>query len=319
MKDALANVYSKIEAFSRLAILATIAIFLTLRIFGLQLNLSAQVAIALIGLVIGIPHGAIDHLISIPAHLRSRFALYIIAYVAIAVTSGAMIAIWNLRGFQAVLIMSSLHFGYGDAAYRNEWRGIEGKEKFPVAIETLYAIPAGFLPVVLPLTDPKSGDALHRIRTTLESWAGSESSLLRTVTLSVGAISIALLLATKCFQFAIDLTLLAALALIAPPLVAFATYFGFWHATRHTARLVPKLPRARSLAAQGACWGAIRAAIIPGLYAVAGSALVASGLMLFDRRHFSSSLLWSALVLIWALTVPHMLSTSRFDLRALRK
>jgi hypothetical protein len=71
MKDALASVYARIERFSRLAIFATILTFALLRLFDIELNLSAQVTIALIGLLIGIPHGAIDHLISIPSISQS--------------------------------------------------------------------------------------------------------------------------------------------------------------------------------------------------------------------------------------------------------
>ena len=319
MKDALVTVYSWIERLSRVAIISTILLFALLRLLGVELNLSVQVIIALVGLVIGIPHGAIDHLISIPSKPRSRFILYVSAYIAIALMAGWAIATWNLRGFQIILIMSSLHFGYGDAAFRNEWRSAAGIQKAPWYLESLYAIPAGFVPVLLPLTDPRSGDALRRIHANLQGWAGSESQLLRNLTLTLACIAILLLIAFKSFQFALDLSLLATLSLIAPPLVAFATYFGFWHAARHTARLVPKLPQARQLAAQGQGSRAILAAIIPGLYAVAGSVAIALGLMLFDRRHFSSGLLWSSLVLIWALTVPHMLSTSRFDLRAIRR
>ena len=319
MKDALVTVYSGIERLSRVAIIAIILLFTLLRLMRVELNLSVQVIIALIGLVIGIPHGAIDHLISIPSKPRSRFILYISAYVAIALVAGWAIATWDLRGFQVILIMSSLHFGYGDAAFRNEWRSAAGIQKAPWYLESLYALPAGFLPVLLPLTDPRAGDALHRIHATLEGWAGSQSHLLRNLTLTLAGIAILLLLTFKSYQFAFDLFLLATLSLIAPPLIAFATYFGCWHAARHTARLVPKLPRAREFAAQGQGSRALLAAVTPGLYAVAGSAAIALGLMLFDRRHFSSGLLWSALVLIWALTVPHMLSTSRFDLRAIRR
>ena len=319
MNDALPTIYSWIERFSRGAILATIVIFGLLRLVGIELNLSAQVTIALVGLLIGIPHGAIDHLISIPSSSRIRFYIYIAAYVAIALIAGWMIATWNLHGFQVVIIMSSLHFGYGDASFRNEWKSASQARKFPWLIESIYAIPAGFLPVLLPLTDPRSGDALHRIHPPLQGWVGSHSDLLRNVTLAIAIAALLVLLLTKSFNFAIDLVLLGALALTAPPLVAFATYFGFWHAARHTARLVPKLASARALALSGNGFLAIKGAITPGLYAVAGTAAIGVGLMLFDRHHFSSGLLWSTLVIVWALTVPHMLSTARFDLRAIKR
>ncbi len=319
MKDALPTIYSWIERFSRITILATVVIFGLLRLLGFELNLSAQVTIALIGLLIGIPHGAIDHLISISAKSRALFYSYIFVYVAIAVIAGWMIATWNLQGFQVVIVMSSLHFGFGDASFRNEWKVLSHERKFPWFVLVAYAIPAGFVAVILPLTDPRSGSALERIRPTLQGWTGGHSNLLRSATLVVTIISIVVLLLSRSFDLAIDLALLGALALIAPPLVAFATYFGFWHAARHTARLVPKLAGARALAAEGKGLPALRRAITPGLYAVAGTLGIAAILMIGDRHRFGSGLLWSALVIIWALTVPHMLTTSRFDLQAMRK
>jgi Brp/Blh family beta-carotene 15,15'-monooxygenase len=319
MTDARSSIFAWIESMSRWAIGATIILFALLRLFGLDLNLTAQLTIALIALFVGIPHGAIDHLVSIPSKPIGRFILYIGIYVCIAVLSGWLIARWNVRGFQLVLIMSSLHFGYGDAAYRNEWREVSAQVKSSWLIETLYAIPAGFIPVILPLTDPHAGDALHRIHPSLATWAGTHSQDFRSVTLVTALLAILILVLRKSFPFAIDLCLLIALALIAPPLITFATYFGFWHAARHTARLVLKLPRSEELAKAGKGLLALWGAIFPGLYAVAGTAAVAVGLMLFDRHGFKSSLLWATLVVIWALTVPHMLSTSRFDLRALRK
>jgi Brp/Blh family beta-carotene 15,15'-monooxygenase len=229
-----------------------------------------------------------------------------------------MIATWNLLGFQLIIVLSSLHFGYGDASYRDEWQSLSSLRKYPWLIASVYAIPAGFVPVILPLTDPRSGSALERIHPAIQGWAGSHSELLRNATLGVALLSLVILLISKNFNFAIDLILLGALSLTAPPLVAFATYFGFWHAGRHTARLVPKLERSNALAATGKALPALRAAITPGLYAVAGTAAIAAALMLFDRHHFGSGLLWSTLVIVWALTVPHMLSTARFDLRAIR-
>jgi Brp/Blh family beta-carotene 15,15'-monooxygenase len=109
------------------------------------------------------------------------------------------------------------------------------------------------------------------------------------------------------------------LALIAPPLIAFAVYFGFWHALRHTARLVPKLPKAQQYIGSGDWHKAIWAVVFPGLYAIAGTLLIAIGLMIINPENFSSSLLWSTLVIIWALTVPHMATTAKFDFAALKK
>jgi Brp/Blh family beta-carotene 15,15'-monooxygenase len=287
-------------------------------IFG-EINLSTQLVLALVALVVGIPHGAIDHLIAIPSQPKSRFIGYIVGYVAIAVIAGWAIATWNLIGFQVVVLMSALHFGFGDASFINEDRVAQDKEKNSLPIEILYALPAGFLPVILPLTDSRTLDALERIHPNLENWASSQVSLFRNLTLLLGLFAFVNLLATKRFSMSFDIFILAVLALVAPPLIAFAVYFGFWHALRHTARLVPKLPKAQQHIFSGDWHKAIWSVVFPGLYAIAGTLIIAIGLMIVSPDNFSSSLLWSTLVIIWALTVPHMATTAKFDFAAIKK
>ena len=119
MASALLQVYNWARTISRAALLLTVALVAILHLAGSSLSLSTQLVFALIGLAVGIPHGAIDHLISIPKDPRSRFFLYIAGYVAIAVVAGIAIATWNLVAFDLVLIMSGLHFGFGDASFIN--------------------------------------------------------------------------------------------------------------------------------------------------------------------------------------------------------
>jgi len=304
---------------SRIGAIASVALVVLIQLIFGEINLSTQLVLALVALVIGIPHGAIDHLIAIPAKPRGRFIAYIAGYVAIAVLAGWAIATWNLIGFQVVILMSALHFGFGDASFINEDRSAQEKEKNSLPTEVLYALPAGFLPVILPLTDTRTLDALERIHPNLENWAGNQVSLFRNLTLLVGVLSLVYFLLTRRFSMAIDILILAVLALIAPPLIAFAVYFGFWHALRHTARLVPKLPKAQQHILSGDWHKAIWSVVFPGLYAIAGTLIIAIGLMIASPDNFSSSLLWSTLVIIWALTVPHMATTSKFDFAALKK
>jgi Brp/Blh family beta-carotene 15,15'-monooxygenase len=319
MSKHLQPIYRWGERWSRVAVLTTLALLLILKIFISEINLSLQLVIALIALLIGIPHGAIDHLISIPAHPRRRFFAFILIYIIIAVAAGWFIATWNVLGFQCVVVMSALHFGYGDASFRNEENDAKTRERNSFPTESAYALPAGFIPVVLPLTDHRTLSALTRIHPALQDWAGRWVDTLRLVTLASAAVGLLALLVAKKFSLCIDLILLTALALIAPPLIAFATYFGLWHALRHTARLVSKLPTADGLARAGNWKGAIRGAITPGLYAIVGTFAIATILMVRSPGRFSSSLLWSTLVTIWALTVPHMATTARFDWKALHK
>jgi Brp/Blh family beta-carotene 15,15'-monooxygenase len=317
MNSGLSRVFELAQRFSRAAVVLSILVFAVLRVLNFNLAIGAQITIALLALTLGIPHGAIDHLITLPATPRSRFALFIIGYITIAILAGFAIASWNLHGFQFVLLMSALHFGIGDAAYANEWRDSQGLARHPWFVEISYALPAGLLPVILPLTDSRSLSALNRINLSLGNWAGSHGSGIRQATLVLAAIGLLITLVGRATDFAIDLIVLVLLAEITPPLVTFAMYFGCWHAVRHTARLVPKLPRALKAATDNHTRQAYSAAIVPGLYAVVGTLALGGALMIWDPHSFGSGLFWSTLVIVWSLTVPHMMTTARFDWRAI--
>jgi Brp/Blh family beta-carotene 15,15'-monooxygenase len=319
MHNSLIFIYQWARQWSRYGLIGSLAIVIAAQLALGDIPLSLQLAIALVALLVGIPHGAIDHLITIPRTSQRKFVAYIVGYILVAILAGWAIASWNLLGFQIVVVMSALHFGFGDAAYRNEEREYLREDKYPFWVESVYAIPAGFLPVILPLTDSRTLDALERIQPTLINWAGSNSNAIRSYALVAGVASILLLIVTRHYSHALDLSLLALLAIIAPPLVAFAIYFGFWHAIRHTARLVPKLDTAMRYVSEENPKRAIAAAVIPGLYAIAGTFVLAIALMVASPDKFSSSILWSTLVIIWALTVPHMATTARFDFAAFKK
>jgi len=317
MKSALDSVFDWALRWSRTGVIGTLTLLFLLHMTLGDIGVSTQLAIALLALLVGIPHGAIDHLISIPSKPRSRFIAYIVIYVAIAILAGWAIATWNINGFCAVLLMSALHFGFGDASYLNERRDSKNQTRISVFLGAIYAIPAGFLPVILPLTDSRTQSALERINPALNGWAGDYGTNLRNLVMAVAVVAVLALLLQKRFEMVIDLALLFALSYFAPPLIAFACYFGFWHALRHTARLVPKLPAANSMAIDGNRNRAISNAVFPGLYAVGATLLAALVAMIWFPEEFSYSLLWSTLVIVWALTVPHMISTARFDRRAL--
>jgi hypothetical protein len=57
-------------------------------------------------------------------------------------------------------------------------------------------------------------------------------------------------------------------------------------------------------------------AVIPGLPALVGTFLIAGVLALLDNE-FNDDFFWMALVVVWALTVPHMAVTAKLDRSAL--
>jgi Brp/Blh family beta-carotene 15,15'-monooxygenase len=100
-------------------------------------------------------------------------------------------------------------------------------------------------------------------------------------------------------------------------LIAFAVYFGMWHAIRHTARLTLNLRKSQRAYEEGDGARALRSAVIPGLPALLGTLLVAAALLLLGDDNFTDDFLWYLLVVIWALTVPHMMVTAKLDRKAL--
>ncbi|MBU6255677.1 MAG: hypothetical protein KGM45_05250, partial [Actinomycetales bacterium] len=129
-------------------------------------------------------------------------------------------------------------------------------------------------------------------------------------------LSIAVMFVGKRKREGVDLSLLLLLAHLAPPLIAFAVYFGCWHAMRHTARLTLSLPKCIESLNQGLTGKAFSSAVIPGLPALVGTFVVAAVLAL-SGQNFSDGFFWMALVVVWALTVPHMVVTAKLDRAAL--
>jgi Brp/Blh family beta-carotene 15,15'-monooxygenase len=318
MNQTLSQIYQGSARFSRVTAAAAILLFAGLLFTNFEITMKAQVALAVIALAIGIPHGAIDHLITIPRDSTKRFIRFIAIYTLVAIIAALAIAQWNLVGFQLVVLMSALHFGFGDSAYANESQSAAGKKGYSNFVLASYAIPAGFLPVVLPLTDKRTLDVLQELNPALINWAGTFTELLRNSTLAIAVFSILLLIVTKNYSLSIDLALLLALSFLAPPLIAFAVYFGLWHAIRHTARLVPKLPSAMQKVASGKPLAVFFTAVIPGLYAILGIFIIGIFFVARGTTDVSRDFLWVILVIIWALTVPHMATTAKFDLRAFK-
>ena len=273
-----------------------------------------QVVIAIIALAIGIPHGALDHLVTLPKAAPLKMAAFILIYVAVAIVAVIGILQFNTIGFIIVLFMSAIHFGIGDAAFISE---IDRRTGPATKLNRWFYIPAaGFTPVFIPLVNSASTDALASVNPALINWhQGFDSQILISVT-TFSLLAILVMIVNKRNRETVDLALLLLLAHIAPPLIAFAVYFGCWHAMRHTARLTLSLPRSIQNLEQGLNKKALLNAVIPGLPALIGTFLVAA-VMALSGQSFSDDFFWMALVVVWALTVPHMVVTAKLDRAAL--
>jgi Brp/Blh family beta-carotene 15,15'-monooxygenase len=281
-------------------------------------SLNWQIVMTVVALAIGIPHGAIDHLITLPRAAPLKMAAFILIYVLIAALAIVAILKWNVWGFIFVVIMSATHFGIGDSAFLNELDKYQEKKRKKVFPVWAYAPAAGALPVFIPLVSSRSTQALEKVNPELINWHHGYTNQIQILALLFLVAGLLVLLTFNRKRDALDLLLLASLAFFAPPLVAFAVYFGGWHALRHTARLTSLLPKSAAAYQQNKVGKAFWSAVIPGLPALVGTMLFVGCLSIFKEGDLSSSFLWNTLVTIWALTVPHMMVTARLDRAALK-
>ena len=315
MREIELDLLLKVRKYSRYAVgVAIVLSFAFARIIE-ESEITWQVLIALIALAIGIPHGALDHLVTLPRSNFKKMALFITLYVAVAVLAVIALLTWNVVGFILVVVMSAVHFGIGDAAFISEIdRRSEETKRFQ---KYLYATAAGTLPVVIPLVSDKSTSALEKVNPALVDWhQGLNNDLLLWVML-ITAFALLRLVQRRRDGEAIDLVLLYLLAVTAPPLVAFAVYFGCWHAMRHTARLTLTLPSSQEAFTNGSAKRAFIRAVLPGTPALVGTFVIAALIVLLRGDSLDDQFLWVSLVVVWALTVPHMAVTARLDRKAL--
>lgn len=314
MQNSVVVLFTRVRLFSTISVGLAIAASLFFSDLLGSSSMGWQVVIAVIALAIGIPHGALDHLVTLPKAQPKKMALFIIVYVAVAIVAVIGILKFNTVGFILVLFMSAIHFGIGDAAFINE---IDKRSDASRKINRWFYIPAaGFTPVFIPLVNSASTEALASVNPALINWhQGLDFEILLTVSL-FAILAIGVMAFNKRYREALDLTALLLLAHLAPPLIAFAVYFGCWHAMRHTARLTLSLPRSIENLTQGMLRKAFSNAVIPGLPALIGTFVVA-GLLALSGRDFTDEFFWMALVVVWALTVPHMVVTAKLDRAAL--
>jgi len=317
MEMATLKTFSTVRTFSSAIVAIAIALSIAFSSWLGAESLNWQVAMAVTALAIGIPHGALDHLVTLPKAQPFKMAVFVTIYVAIALAAIWAILQWNVWGFIAVVLMSATHFGIGDSAFISELNHLKGNtsSKFPV---WAYAPAAGLLPVVIPLVNSRSTEALTKVNDSLINWHYGYTSEIQIAVAAIATLSAMALISRKRYRDLLDLTLLAALASVAPPLVAFAVYFGCWHAMRHTARLTSLLPRCLDAYERNNSRRAFALAVIPGLPALAGTLIFVALLAGFSQNNVSDTFLWLTLVTIWALTVPHMIVTAKLDRAALK-
>ncbi|MEM1203004.1 MAG: Brp/Blh family beta-carotene 15,15'-dioxygenase [Acidobacteriota bacterium] len=240
---------------ARVAAAVTTAAAVAAAVFGSP-PLPAQLAALVVGVaLLGVPHGALDHLLG-RALLRPRlgdrwpiaFGLAYLGLATVVIVSWWLAPVASLVAF---LALSAVHFGLGDTR--------------PNGTRALFAVEVavrGSLPILLP--------TLFHTRevTRLFGWLVGNAAALSTdaVIRVAGATALALAPAMLWLcvhhfrrwltygraeggEVLLEISTLVGLFWLAPPLISFLFYFCAWHSLRHTLEtseaLIPgKLKRA---------------------------------------------------------------------------
>jgi Brp/Blh family beta-carotene 15,15'-monooxygenase len=265
------------------------------------------IALALLALVVGIPHGAVDNLTFTRQLTRRERLLGATAYIAVAAASALAIIQWPGIAFVAVIAMTVWHFGTGDVEATRELQDLSPVTGF---VRIGYALALGSAPVLLPLTSPAAIATLTAIEPQLATLMSEQVIVgTRIAVLTLVVLCLLWLIQRGDLRGAVELFALAALGFVASPLVAFAVYFGFWHALRHTARLAQVTYGTIN-------WRSLALVSKGGLPSVVGFlAIVVLAVAFVDPSLAMGPALWFGLAIVWGLTVPHMIMVARFDAR----
>ncbi|MGV8872445.1 MAG: beta-carotene 15,15'-dioxygenase, Brp/Blh family [Rhodococcus sp. (in: high G+C Gram-positive bacteria)] len=283
-------------------------------LFGVT-AITAPMALVVAGLAFlaGIPHGAIDHLMAQRLSGGTPLPAVAAVYASAAAAAWALLQWAGPIALVAAALFSAVHFGLGELEVSRLLTGWQ-----PGRIPAAAIVVAGSGALVLPLA--RAGDQLLRVATAVSpelavviSAASVQVALLSTWFVAA-SVAVAAALRSGHRAVALDIVLIGALGMMAPPLVAFAIWFGCWHALRHTARMLTVEPGCAALLddsrGRAAIWRLVRLAALPSLAAL--TTVVALGWFTVASPN-PTTMVAEVLRLLLALTVPHMVVVWWFD------
>jgi Brp/Blh family beta-carotene 15,15'-monooxygenase len=215
--------------------------------------------VLVVGLVAGLPHGAVDHLV--PRWWLGPGApwmLFVVGgYAATAIASYLAFRAWPVAAVALFLAVSAWHFGSGETGFADlrAGRAVAGRPLraagHVLAVLALPVLlhPDGVLPLLRVVVDAP-----------VDLTPGARTAV--AVAASVAFVVVAVVVATDLSRGrraeAADLGLLVLLAVLVHPLAALGVYFGAWHSVRHLARTLVDDPGNARLLADGRLGAALR-------------------------------------------------------------
>jgi beta-carotene 15,15'-dioxygenase len=262
------------------------------------------------GLLVGLPHGAVDHLVpaSLPGRRPARPAARALGYAALAAVAWLLFRAAPGPALVVFVLVSAWHFGTGETVFADLRAGR------PVHRRGTAAAVLGSLVLLVPLARGAE-QAAPVLADVVPGTDGAVPAALPTAVLVVvlpaaGALAVERLLGGAWLEAA-EVAVLLVLVGVAPPLAAFGVWFGCWHAVRHVARVVAGDPANADDLAAGRLAPPLRrfaaAAALPTLAVLAVLAL------LWSATDGWRGSLAAGLPLLAALTLPHALVVASLD------
>ncbi len=292
------------KIFSIITLVILLPLFL-----GVNISSSFDIALLLLSLILtGIPHGAIDHVIyqhkaNNQSNNRGIWLRFFLPYLGL-ITFTMLVWLWvPTFMFWVFMLVSAYHFGQSQLYHVD----LSETSLFKIMLYTLWGV---FFLSVLWLFN---WDAFAAIIQTVFDWKlafkGTSYFYLQTTALIslVATVSGLTFMVIKSkmsfnlfFQELFILGLLTALIKFSSLYMAFAIYFGLWHATR--VMITEYRFLSSNVANRPSLWSFIKAFIPFSLLSIVGI-----GLLLLAAQYFKATIapFMLFMVFISALTMPH--------------
>ena len=311
-------------------VLATAA---AVHLLGVRLPTDVQYGILLATvLLLGLPHGALDHLTLPRARAESltarRFVVFCGWYLLLASAYGVAWLVAPTASFVGFVLLTWFHWGQGDRAHLALVTDAAHLENPWVNRLTLFV--RGGLPMLVPLI--WFPDAYESVLATVVGLFGSSGDWIASLFSSEARLALGvgfglLTLSTLAWGYrvagdrpawridVVETILLWVFFLSVPPILAIGLYFVVWHSLRHLARLVAIDDTAASALARGSTTGVLTRLTRDALPMTAGALVLfgAIAVLVPTEPGTVADVAGVYLVLLAVLTLPHAVVVTVLD------
>jgi beta-carotene 15,15'-dioxygenase len=297
-----------------------------------------EIVILLMGVLLGLPHGALDHRVAQVLAARRVKQPWVVKFLATYLGIAAIVALlwwWQpVFALMAFLIVSAAHFGAGDVELRfSSEIASEARPKFESILRGCNIVAVGSAIVMVPcvfFTQEVATLFGWITKTSSQPWAWvGHHPVFRGVLACVFAFAamawIAAKVGVQLLKFSpsgaaevnqpplmLEVLIVAALFASVPPLISFSIYFALLHAPRHTLLLAARLRKGEPV--RDLVWVFWQSLPLTAVTVVAGIALYiwlsgGQNVGITSNEAMVRSVFW----LLAALTFPHMWLTWQWE------